>query len=93
MSQVVKTQNCPSALTVLRPDRLLSSLCLPVFPAAESMAATRPRPALDSAAGCIRFNLLADSGPPQTGGAAASLRGNGDQEDLESPENDLQHIT
>lgn len=42
-----------------------------VFPAAGG-----PGGALDVPARCVCFNLLANPGPPQMGGAAAQLRGN-----------------
>lgn len=45
-------------------------------PAAEAPAASRLRAALDVPAGCVCFNLLANPGPPQTGGVAAQLTGN-----------------
>lgn len=48
-----------------------------VFPAAASSAASGLGGALDRPAGRVRFNLLANPGPPQMGGAAAQPTGRG----------------
>lgn len=75
MTQVVKSQIIPLnvALAVT-----YGEVCVVwcVFPAAGSSETRRLCGALDRPAGCVCFDLLANPGPPQMGGAAAQLSGN-----------------